>query len=78
MLHSAWVICAGQLLVFTSTSCASAVHYSINADDFTTLFGGSNIDESRNLALDAENNIIIVGITSSTDLPVTNNSITLT
>jgi hypothetical protein len=38
---------------------------------YTTYLGGSDLDEVRALALDANNNVILTGYTFSTDFPIT-------
>ncbi|HWN10271.1 MAG TPA: FG-GAP-like repeat-containing protein [Pyrinomonadaceae bacterium] len=43
-----------------------------SAPEYLTSFGGSENDEARGIALDADGNAYIVGSTSSTDFPVLN------
>jgi hypothetical protein len=42
---------------------------------YSTYVGGSDLDEVRAMALDANNNVIITGYTFSTDFPVTDNAV---
>jgi hypothetical protein len=41
---------------------------------WATYFGGSAYDEGRNICIDKNGDIVIIGITNSTNLPVTNGS----
>jgi hypothetical protein len=42
---------------------------------YSTYFGGSDLEEVRSIALDANNNVILTGYTLSPDFPVTSNAI---
>ncbi len=42
---------------------------------YSTYLGGSDIDEVRKIALDANNNVILTGFTLSNDFPVTNDAV---
>jgi hypothetical protein len=42
---------------------------------YSTYLGGSDIDEVRKIALDANNNVILTGFTLSNDFPVTSDAV---